>query len=39
MILIQDSFFTQHFLEPTREDNVLYIYSFHQTINRQCKNI
>ena len=25
MFLIQDSFLTQHVLEPTREDNVLYI--------------
>ena len=28
LFLIQDSFLTQHVQEPTRGENVLYIYSF-----------
>ena len=35
IFLIQDSFLTQHVLEPTRGDNVLYIFfcSQHESVN------
>ena len=38
--LIQDSFLTQHVLEPTRGENVLdIVLSSQKRISGQCKNI
>ena len=37
IFLIHDSFLTQHVLEPTRGDNVLYQFCHHKKISRQCK--
>ena len=38
LLLIQDSFLTQHVLEPTSGDNVLYIVFNTHKISGQCKN-
>ena len=38
LFLIQDSFLTQHVLEPTRGENVLDIVLHHKRISGQCKN-
>ena len=39
LFLILDSFLTQHVLEPTRGENVLYIVlSSQKRISGQCKN-
>ena len=39
LFLIQDSFLTQHVLEPTRGDNALYVVlSSQKRISGQCKN-
>ena len=40
IFLIQDSFLTQHVLEPTRGENVLdIVLSSQKRISGQCKNI
>ena len=38
LFLIQDSFLTQHVLEPTRGENVLDSFIITKRISGQCKN-
>ena len=37
IFLIQNSFLTQHLLDPTRGDNVLYVFFITKCISGQCK--